>query len=789
MAVVQLRNGIYVNSIETVPDADQTAAYKYASLFTKSRKENWTMSQRQAASEIADAKARDAALLDVYGKQLKDYNDRLKQLDQDIALTGRDVAKANAATQRTALQEATARQNNEILWEKTKAEQVSVAGGSKSSSKSSSSGSSTGTGGGGVGSKVKGLDKTGKDSGDAIRLKMSDAPTGTASRIGAVQKDLVERTGELDMSTDMSAMGNHATAVGQLVDERQSEYINQGWSVEDAKDQAETEILGDLDNSAYRQWGAGYVRAQTIRDTEAGGGGTSSSTRESSSSSSSVRDPSTLQNRYKGLPDKMPAATEIKPPTVTVDTEELKAKRKELADQLAELIKQGAPASTVDDFITRSREIMAGRFGSQQVSPNYYQRNAAQKISGMSDAAAKALYDKYKGGGGDGAAGGGTLTPSNNSSSISDTIPPIVPGDGTSSSGANGSGANGSGANGDGTSSSSQESLPEAESQQLTDTSPPVRIPTDRLTSPEPGPTSSAADTAAASGASPAAVGAAAGAAAAAVPTAADTVRAVENTRLNNFPNRMTELDAMFPDGNVPQEILDAAANMQRSNPPPSAPRPQMQNPGGATDTAGPYAGQRSDTTPNIGSKPEAVGDFNIPDMPGAYNDRTFDPVTNPYGGDFAPNKDYPPVPGEGGARFETTDRPDGVVPMSDSEREQIIRLKQKAREDAQRKQREIDDAKKAKPSGKTGYFQLRFDNAKEIVSQPGKLARLIASGPGKVAADVYNANKASGKDFKLTYDTLTATYEDDKEALATAHQVALALDIASRNRTAPPKA
>jgi hypothetical protein len=57
------------------------------------------------------------------------------------------------------------------------------------------------------------------------------------------------------------------------------------------------------------------------------------------------------------------------------------------------------------------------------------------------------------------------------------------------------------------------------------------------------------------------------------------------------------------------------------------------------------------------------------------------------------------------------------------------------------------------------------------------------------VAADVYNANKASGKVFKLTYDTLTAAYEDDKEALASAHQVALALDIASRNRTASPKA
>jgi len=118
-----------------------------------------------------------------------------------------------------------------------------------------------------------------------------------------------------------------------------------------------------------------------------------------------------------------------------------------------------------------------------------------------------------------------------------------------------------------------------------------------------------------------------------------------------------------------------------------------------------------------------------------------------------------------------------GYVEPSEEEKKQIQDILQKKRE------------KRETPTGKTGYFQQRFDSAKEIVDQPGKLARLTASGPGKVAADVYNANKASGKDFKLTYDTLTATYEDDKEALQTAHQIALALDIANRNRTAPPKA
>ena len=135
MAVVQLRSGIYVNSIDTLPPAEQTAAYKYASLFTKHRKENWEMAQKQAASEIADAKARDAALLDVYGQQIQDYNDRLKQLDQDIATAGTDVAKANAATQRTALREATAAAKQKQDWALKKAEQTTIPGASRSSSR------------------------------------------------------------------------------------------------------------------------------------------------------------------------------------------------------------------------------------------------------------------------------------------------------------------------------------------------------------------------------------------------------------------------------------------------------------------------------------------------------------------------------------------------------------------------------------------------------------------------------------------------------------------------------
>lgn len=786
MAVVQLRNGIYINSIEEVPAAEQTAAYKYASLFTKARKENWEMSQRQAASEIADAKVRDAAAIKSYDAQIADYGDRLKQLDEDIARSGTDVAKANAATQRSALGEATTRQKNAQDWAKAKAEGVVVSGGSRSSS--TSSGTSTSSGGGGGGGA----------GGRAATTAASDAVNTTISTTGATDPSALAtaiNAGPLSAAvisnTDPAIVtASKAGAVSASVTERSTAYRNAGYDETEAQAAAEAEVKQDLIDNGHQDYVDSYDSQLSI---DSAGGGGRTSTSERSSRSGSVRDPATLQPRYKDLGE-APPFVDITAPTVEVDTAGLEAKRKELAAKLADLLNRGAPASEVDDFITRSREIMAGRFGRVTESPNFYQRNVAQAIlrGDMTNEDIALLRSEYDNRGKPAyipitpTAEGGPVrilpTPTAGVPPTSGAVPTTTGTDAQSSPVMPGATPTAAPIV---TGGSAPAVSPDASGANVG--TPAQSAPTTAATT--------AASTAAASGASPTTVGAAAGAAAAAVPTelpliagmprGGELVRDVE-ARRQAGRSRQTELDALFPDG-VPQEVLDAASGI-RNSAAPSVARPQMPDPSGAADV-GPYAGQRSDTTPNIGSKPEALGDFNIPDVPSAYNDRPFDAVTNPYGGKFAPNKNYPPVPGAGGAQFKTTYESDGVVPMSDSEREQIIRLKQKAREDAQRKQDEIDAKKKGKSGSTLEYFKGRFDSAKQIIDQPGKLARLTASGPGKVAADVYNANKTTGKDFKLTYDTLTATYEDDKEALATAHQVALALDIASRARTAPPKA
>jgi len=731
MAVVQLRSGIYVNTIEPVPPAEQTAAYKYASLFTKHRKENWEMAQKQAAREIADAKVRDAALLKNYGQQLQDYNDRLQQLDKDIAAAGTDVAKANSATQRTALQEAVARQKNAQDWAKAQAEQVSVAGGSRSSSKSTGTSVSSGGGGGGGGA---GGGTAGKGASDAVNTTIATVGTDDPSALATAINNGPLSAAVISNTDPKVITASKAGAVSAAVTNRATEYRNSGYTEDEAQTQAENDIKQNLIDGGHQDYVDSYDKQLSVDMT--GGGGGRTSTSERASSSYSVREPATLQPRYKGLGEQPDLI--ITTPSVSVNTTVLEAKRKELAGQLADLIKQGAPASTVDDFITRSREIMAGRFGSVQTSPNYYQRNAAQRIGTMNDADAQALLEKFR----SSAEGAPVrITPTTPVTTAAQASP-VSPG------------------------------ATQAGGPIVTDGSTPTVSPGASGANVATAPTtaaSSAASTAAASGAPPSAIGAAAGAAAAAVPSTSETVMNVENRRPGNYPIRQKELDNLFPEG-VPQEILDAAAGIKKSTPS-EVSGPSMAYPGGTADTSSMPARNSvyfPTTATAIGRKPEAVGDFSVPDMPR----ETETPA--PGSKDFIPNSLYmPPVQPGGNVTWEQK----GYVEPSEQEKQQILDIKQK-----QREKREV-------PTGKTGYFQQRFENAKEIVDQPGRLARLTASGPGKVAADVYNANKASGKDFKLTYDTLTAAYEDDKEALASAHQVALALDIASRNRTASPKA
>jgi hypothetical protein len=75
-------------------------------------------------------------------------------------------------------------------------------------------------------------------------------------------------------------------------------------------------------------------------------------------------------------------------------------------------------------------------------------------------------------------------------------------------------------------------------------------------------------------------------------------------------------------------------------------------------------------------------------------------------------------------------------------------------------------------------YFSSRALVADKLADQPDKIKRLTASGPGRVASDIYKANKAKGIEFKTTWQEIQMTFADDRASMERAHEIALALDM-----------
>lgn len=83
-------------------------------------------------------------------------------------------------------------------------------------------------------------------------------------------------------------------------------------------------------------------------------------------------------------------------------------------------------------------------------------------------------------------------------------------------------------------------------------------------------------------------------------------------------------------------------------------------------------------------------------------------------------------------------------------------------------------------------YFSSRALVADKLADQPDKLKRLTASGPGRIASDIYKANKAKGIAFETTWQEIQMTFADDRPAMERAHEIALALDMMDEDAKKP---
>jgi len=609
-----------------------TPGYAYASIYLKNREDQWSLAQKQAASEIAQGDTRYKLLMDSYQKRMAGLDDRMKALDKSIADAAGDSAKALNAVEIQRSKNALTDAKQKADWEIAKAETMAVAQPSQGGSVSHSEG--TGSGGGMGGGEYKnGVGSISKDADKIIggqKALVGDDPVTLARSY----EEGPEMAGFVSVSDSKGARDGRYGVVSTSVDAAETKVLKENPSIDprDAKLIAETEVLERLKAGGMGDFASAYSTVKSALPPEGEGtGGTSTHTTDSSSWRSGGGAVQKLRN--PGLKE-MPVgkAAEIKVADTATATADIKKAKEDLQKEINAL---KPPDMSSTDWITRSREIMAGRFGPVQASPNFYQRNTVQGLQAYLDhPVVQEAYKAWKASMPQPVTGGTTTSPA----TLSTATTPVSARDGS-------------------------------------------------VISPEAAP----------------------------------------------IPSNVSDVQYLFPEGLPPELQAKVDALRTPTNRPPMDVLPKV-----------------SQVTPPV------MEEQPVPDVPVRIMRAI--PAPAAPGVKPVPPAEFEPTPKESPAQVEPT--ADAVVTPQPTVRA---------------------------PSVVT-YYQNRVEDAVKLTSQPDKLARLSASGAGKVARDLYQANASSGQPFQETYEELTLTFGGDEEALKQAHTVALALDMAAKKATAPPK-
>lgn len=622
-----------------------TPGYAYASIYLKNREDQWSLAQKQAASEIAQGDTRYKLLMDSYQKRAADLDERMKALDKSISDAAGDSTKALNAAEIQRSKNALTDAKQKADWEVAKAATMAVAQPSKGGSVSHSEG--TGSGGGMGGDEYKkGVGSVGSAADAMIGTQKSivgDDPVALARGVEGAP----EGAGFISVSDPKSARDMRYRTVSTSVDAAAAKVLKENPDIDpaDAVLVAESEVLGKLKAGGMGDYASAYSAVKSSLPASAGAApGTSTHTTDSSSWRSGGGAVQKLRN--PGLKE-MPAGSADAIPYYATDTTELIKARTKLEQEMKDL---GKPPEMSDtDWITRSREIMAGRFGPVQASPNFYQRNIVQGLQANLDN--PAVQDAFK-----------AWKAMQAQAAVAPTAPsPVV----------------------------------------------------------APAPVVVAAPVA------------------------------------TSVPSNVSDVQYLYPEGLPPELQAKVDALRAPTNRTPMGVLPKVSQVVPPVMEAQPVPTPQ----PRRTTAPVAAPDMGVKPEP-------------PAGEDFAPaQKVMPaPVPPAQGASVQppqapSTDKWTASEPTRSEARTPMARV----------------------PSTVT-YYQNRVEDAVKLTSQPDKLARLSASGAGKVARDLYKANASSGQPFLKTYEELTLTFSGDEEALKQAHTVALALDMAAKKATAPPK-
>ena len=392
MAISKVSQGVYV----ITPNKAETFGGKYTQLFTKRREEQWQMAQKQALMEMELGADRYKEEMRLYREQSQLLLQQKAKLDQAIVdvQEGRIKRIDDARLKAFDLTQEVNADALELMGLGLPSTSTSVKSGSGDtkgtlpSTVSSSAGSEI--------SKVEGAFGT-------QTLDQNAATIATSTRSGGMIGRSTESEG--DRIAAVGTMGLRLSAT------REAELIRGGATAADAKSQARREVYGALkktDPVAAEEFNTYAAGIDTTTPSVAGTGTTTTTTRSGGGQTTTSKRPGlvatvpsdALKIMYgeagfmvddKGV---IVRDSEGKPIPNTSGIEAgIRARQIEIDKQLSGLAR---PSFSGFDYITRARDIAAGRFGPTSESPAYLQRNALQNLLGADEASRAAIIDQYR---------------------------------------------------------------------------------------------------------------------------------------------------------------------------------------------------------------------------------------------------------------------------------------------------------------------------------------------------------------------------------------------------------
>jgi len=721
MAISQVAKGVYVISPNQVKKYKDTAAGEYTSVFTKERAEQWQMAQKQSLIEL-DLGTR------AFAEDMKNYRDRIdaldvrqKELTRLKARVSEGSLDAYDAAAIVRVRESGSRQKTATDFALKKAEVLAISPGGESTVVTTGDGRS---------GKGPSLGSVSTDDEAEIEAALAESAGDPAAAAAAVKARRDSKS--LGSATPDDTDAQNFKVVNDLADMRV------GTTGEDI-DTATDAILLEL-SQTDSQFAASHARVTAKQAQIESGSGGGSMTR------TTTRPPDDTAKKRPGL-DKAPAAPVVKGPDVASRLGLLN----ELDDASAAIQRDrdaiDRPSMAGFDYITRARDIAAGRFGPVRTSPAYGQRNAIEALLRADPSMRAAIIERYKSGPPGAALSRVEDLPENMEAlkesnrtelpgAIDDvkfkapSIPAIT------------------------ASEQAKKFLQDRErfSPVIEADLPPLRVGRPLSETPPSPPSigdkpqditptsgllSGLLSGVGASGGGGGSMDAG-GLRTALPPIRPEAADLMTPQEIEEF-SRSISPDVLAPSSSTIGNTLAAPFTPElapfKDDPDfnPFAANSRRRQPGTITRAEAEADKRRKDFEDSFGNTPGGRVDTPLPEAPTA-------PEAPPAGRRTIPPQETPPAP-------------------------------------------------KGPRSGpgqtKESYLLNRLEGAYELAKKADKLSRISASGPGKVAYDLYVANKAKGLPFSRTYEEITLTFAGNMATMEVAHEAALALDIKDRD-TAP---